>query len=151
MFQSTPLSEENGDVPYESVGNREEVSIHAALRRERRLDLSLEGSALALFQSTPLSEENGDALVGGAGHHQLVSIHAALRRERRPDTMVRTTDPFRFQSTPLSEENGDLLGLNAKPPPAAVSIHAALRRERRLPHDNHPSFRSNLVRSREAL
>ncbi len=83
-FQSTPPSEESGDLPPGGSRAGEGVSIHAALRRERRRLRSWTIPCTYQFQSTPPSEESGDLEVGALVRRRLdVSIHAALRRERR--------------------------------------------------------------------
>ena len=131
-FQSTPSSEENGDLTDRSSvcilrsfnprrppkrtatcsrspsSERRKVSIHAVLRRERRPYSNATRPAWTKFQSTPSSEENGDRAFRFPHVGAPVSIHAVLRRERRPScrTGDRTSSTL-FQSTPSSEENGD--------------------------------------------
>ncbi len=129
-FQSTPRSEERGDIadstaitahghgvsihaPLRRTGRRENilhdlhwsgVSIHAPLRRTGRRQDAEGGSICWQFQSTPRSEERGDT-IGGSN----MSLDGL------------------FQSTPRSEERGDpegtrlagldRLGFNPRPAP----------------------------------
>ena len=85
LFQSTPGSEEPGDIWPAQVSHSGVVSIHARLRgagRRGRIALRPNGCR---FQSTPGSEEPGDS--NGLGHVGLidVSIHARLRGAGRQD------------------------------------------------------------------
>jgi hypothetical protein len=131
-FQSTPTSEEVGDLYPAFQQYVVGVSIHADLRRGRR-------------QATFLHDLD---LIE-------VSIHADLRRGRRPLFAGHELTAYLFQSTPTSEEVGDhrrgartphCSSFNPRRPPkrsataafaagqlvAQVSIHADLRRGRRL-------------------
>ncbi len=106
-FQSTPPSEERSDISDIRTPRSSIVSIHAPLRREERLVISLYLSNVA-FQSTPPSEERSDpqrlAHIAVSG----VSIHAPLRREERLNHHQRNeTCATQFQSTPPSEERSD--------------------------------------------
>jgi len=132
LFQSTPGSEEPGDIWPAQVSHSGVVSIHARLRgagRRGRIALRPNGCR---FQSTPGSEEPGDsnglghvglidvsihARLRGAGRQDRagaacardpVSIHARLRGAGRTATHFDATAPAMFQSTPGSEEPGDM-------------------------------------------
>ncbi len=129
LFQSTPRSEERGDVggleqvrglavsfnprPAPKNGATCEpllgplltlVSIHAPLRRTGRLQHRHQGR-----------QAHG------------VSIHAPLRRTGRLRMLSSSSLPLRFQSTPRSEERGDS-GRAWHVSRWTVSIHAPLRR-----------------------
>jgi len=108
-FQSTPASEEAGDVS-NAIGS----------------------PPVSKFQSTPASEEAGDGAGALHRHRDVVSIHARLRgsgRQQEFAQMQARTDvsiharlrgsgrrcapctsgaPVAFQSTPASEEAGDM-------------------------------------------
>ena len=131
VFQSTPSSEENGDEHRRAKHGRPAVvSIHAVLRRERRLGVLVNTSTRFQFQSTPSSKRTATGATSAPRRPSCCFNTPSSEENRPPDRAHR--EPARlFQSAVLRERRPCQFVYDSG---WQVSIHAVLRRERRPPN-----------------